>query len=196
MTAMAAASPRAKTIARTAAAVFGTKPEVDRYWADQRVSSVDVLSCLDSPQRGGTSYATIGVSEVALEKDGRELQVRAELVGACYSRFKKFPNVLATAAFLVINSRSFIAPGVIFPGVLSMYYAAVEMKHLLFLPPFLWDERLKASKVEERQIGWLLAIPVSEGEMQLASSRGVPALEELFEARQIDIFDLERPSVV
>jgi hypothetical protein len=129
-------------------------------------------------------------------KDEMELDVRAELVGACGSDVADFPNYLATAAFFIINSGRFVAPGIIFPGVLSMYQASATMEHFLFLPPFLWDQRLQTLHTEQTKVAWLLAIPISEGELRFAQSKGVPALEDLFEKHQIDIFDLHRPSVV
>lgn len=193
---MTKTSLESKIVAKAAAAAFGTAPSVDRYWDDHRKASVDIVSCLDSPCRGVTSYATVGVSCVALVKDGRNLGVRTELVGACGSRFAEFPNCLSTAAFCVINSGWLVAPGIIFPSVVAMYRPASPMKHFLFLPPFPWDGRLRTIAVGESQVAWLLAVPISDGEMRFAESTGVSALEELCERRQVDIFNLDRASVV
>jgi hypothetical protein len=185
-----------KAIARAAAAAFGTPPSVYCYWDDQHKASVDIVSCNDSPSSGVTSYATVGVSQIPLIKDGKDLGFRTELVGACGSQFADFGNCLSTAAFCVINSRWFVAPGVVFPDVISMYRTSGAMKHVLFLPPFLWDERLQTIQVENERVAWLLAIPISENELRLAESKGVPALEDVLEKEEIDIFDLDRASVV
>lgn len=189
-------SESSKRIAKAAAAAFGGSPTVNQYWDDGRSKSVAILSCTDSPCQGVTSYATIGVSEIPIMKDGKALNVRAELVGACGSHFTDFGNYLSTAAFCVINSRWFVAPGTIFPQVLSMYREGAAMKHFLFLPPFLWEDRLQTLRADNLTIAWLLAIPISDEELTFAENKGVPELEVLFEKHQIDIFDLERPSVI
>ncbi len=69
------------------------------------------------------------------------------------------------------------------------------MAHLLFVRPFLWDDRLKTIDVEARRVGWLQAVPISQAELETALARGVPALEAAFEHQQIDVFDIDRASV-
>lgn len=70
------------------------------------------------------------------------------------------------------------------------------MKHFLFVPPFLWEDELPTLEFEGRSIAWLLALPISDQERSFAESNGSDDLEDLFQQNQIDIFDLERPSVV
>ena len=188
-------SSDSKTIARTAAAAFGGTARVNRYWDDHHQHSVDVLSCTDAPLNGVNSYATIGLSDSLILKDGAPLDVRVEFVAACGAQTKDFERYLSTAAFCVINSRWFVAPGTIFPNVLRMYDASPTMDHLLFLPPFLWEGRLKSIALEAKTIAWLLAIPISESELRFAETFGLPELEGVFEKCQIDIFDFERAPV-
>jgi len=188
-------SPDNKAVARAAAEAFGGQPRVTRYWDDDRRRWVDVLECCGSPGPGVTSYGTIGLSDYPLMRDGEELGVYTELVGACHSDVPEFANCLSTAAFCVMNSGWLVAPGVIFPDVVAMYGVSATMKHLLFVPPFLW-ERLKTLDLGGKPVAWLLAVPISDGEMKLAETAGVAHLEELFEENQVDIFDIERLSVV
>jgi hypothetical protein len=125
------------------------------------------------------------------------LNVRTELVGACSSNAAVFGECLSTAAFCIIKSGWFVAPGVIFPDVVAQHKASRTMKHLLFVPPFLWEGKLETLTLEDgSEVDWLLAVPISDAEMAFAEKKGVPALEEIFEARQIDIFDLERASTL
>ena len=70
------------------------------------------------------------------------------------------------------------------------------MEHLLFIPPFLWEERLRSISLGQYEVGWLLAVPISEKEMQFAENQGLPALEQILESNNVDILDLERTSVV
>ena len=70
------------------------------------------------------------------------------------------------------------------------------MRHFLFLPPFLWETELKTSQFGGKTVSWLLAVPISDAERQFAENRGSDKLEDLFVERQIDVFNIERLSVV
>ena len=196
MGAVAEVSDSSKTVAKTAAAAFGGKPRVTRFWDDDHRNSVYILSCEDGPQRGVTAYSTVGLSDWPLYYGDEEYHTRLEMVGACGSSFERYDNAVATAAFNVINSGWFYYPGAICPDVLSLYVPSTTMKHFLFVPPFLWEDELPTMELEHRKIAWLLALPISDEEQSFAESNGSDELEELFQEHQIDIFDLERPSVV
>ena len=69
------------------------------------------------------------------------------------------------------------------------------MKHVMFSEPFLWDD-LSNIEQEDKVITWLMIVPISDAELQYLKEYGSDALETLFEEKNIDIFDLERKSVV
>ena len=69
------------------------------------------------------------------------------------------------------------------------------MKHILLTDPFLWDDA-KSFQHDNILIAWLMAVPISETELLYANNYGVGALEELFDEKDIDIFDLYREPVV
>ena len=69
------------------------------------------------------------------------------------------------------------------------------MKHFLLVPPFLWDG-FETLEVGGQAVAWLQAVPISDRERDLAEREGSDSLEDLFERQQIDVFDLDRPSVV
>ena len=142
------------------------------------------------------SYATVGLSEHDLIRDGTPFAARVEIVGACGASYKDFENALATASFCVITSKWFCAPGIIFPGLLDMYDLSNTMSDVYFASPFLWDSLERSTIVDGITIAWLLAIPVSKAETSHANEYGPNALEAIFEREQIDIFDLNRASVV
>lgn len=193
---MSVTSQQKELASHTASAMQVEKPPISRYWDENEKNSVYLLEAADRPQRGVTSYATIGLSDHPLMFKGREFGARVELVGACGSGFKGFANVLATAAFCVINSRWFFAPGIIFPDVVSMYKASDTLSDIYFAHPFLWDERLKSTSIGGRQVAWLLAVPVSKAETAFAQTYGPERLEALFEEKDIDIYNLNRASAV
>lgn len=194
--------PENKTLARTVARVFGGSPRVTRFWDDNHKSWVDILACSDH-RPGVTAFSTLGLSDHPLYKDGAEYPARLEIVGACVSKFaaactrrhQGFDNAISTAAFCIINSRWFCYPGAIFPDVVAMYKLSKTMKHLLFVPPFLWEDDLKTLDLGKKKVSFLLAAPISEAEYVFAQQKGSDLLEEVFERTNIDIFDLNRKSV-
>ncbi|WP_066064283.1 suppressor of fused domain protein [Neobacillus soli] len=183
-----------KYLAKAALNSFEGKPSAFKYWDDNNKSSVDILSCDDNNEHGVLSFSTIGLSDFSIGYEENKVPIRVELVGA--SDFDCFPNVLATCAFNIINSKFDCSFGSIFKDVVKMYLPESPMKHILFLSPILWKDKLKTIKFEKKQVAWLMAIPISEEEMNYADKNGVKALEELFEENQINVFDLERRSEI
>lgn len=189
-------SDTAKALANyTAAALRIEKPPIFHLWDDNHKSDIYVMEAADRPQKGVISYATIGLSEHPLIRNGAEFNARVELLGACGSAFPGFNRVLATLAFCIINSKWFCAPGVIFPDVMDMYGISVTMNDIYFANPFLWEGGFKSTKIADRATAWLLAVPVSKQETDFARRYGPAKLEELFAAKDIDIFNLNRASV-
>ncbi|MCP3940006.1 MAG: suppressor of fused domain protein [Desulfobacteraceae bacterium] len=185
-----------KIIAEVLVQAFEGKPTVRRFLDEKGKQYVDILTCSDRPEKGVSSYSTIGLSDTPLLKNGSEYPTRIEIIGVCGTAFSGFDNVLATTAFCIINSKWFCYPGAIFPNVLSMYDISSTMRHFIFVPPFLWEDKLKTITIGNKTIAWLLAVPISDEERQFAEEKGSDALENLFEEKQIDIYDLERASVV
>lgn len=185
-----------KQLASHIAGVFGGKPTVRRHWDEAENSYVDILSSADRPNETVTSYATLGLSDFPILKDGKDVGVRAEFVGACASRYPEFANMLGTAAYCVINSRWLVHPYAIFPDIVAMYRPTVSMRHLFFVPPFLlWNSEPQTLHLPSKVVAWLMAVPISEAEYRYAINEGPEALEEAFVRNQIGVFDLERNSV-
>ncbi len=193
---MANISEENKLVARKLASVFGGKPTVNRYWDEAEKSFVDLVSCIDQPCDGVSSYGTIGLSDYALIQDGKEFPVRLEIVGAAASGNEAFPNILTTAAFYIINNEWFCCPGAILKNAVDMYDQSLHMKHLLFVSPFLWGDGFTTLECESKSVAWLLAIPISESEREYAEQKGSDELENLFEEKQIDVFDLSREAAL
>lgn len=166
------------------------------YWDDDQKESIVLFKAVNSPQNGVDTYSTVGLSAFPLLREGKEIKVRTEIIGACGNNFKHFENIVATAAFCIINSKWFCAPGVIFPDIVSMYKASNTLSDLYFCPPFLWDDRLSGLTVEKKEIAWLLAIPISRTEADFASAFGPAELEKLFQKADLDIYDLNRVPVI
>lgn len=182
-----------KAIAQAVMHAFGGNPQITRFWDEPKIQSVDVLECIDRPEVGVSSFATIGLSDYPNRAEPGGKDIRVELLGACACETSGFDHVLSMAAFCVINTRRFCGPGVIFPNAIAMYDLSRTMKHLMFVRPFLWDDSLTMMELETKRVTWLLSVPISEAEYAFAKQHGSAALEEKFELQHIDIFDLHRP---
>lgn len=186
-----------KEIAKHIACVFKIiSPPIRRFWDDNRQSDVFILQASDSPQEGVISYATVSLSDHIVVHHGKPLSTRVELVLVCGSAFSNMDKVLATLAFNIINSKSFCAPGVIFQNALKMYDLSAAMSDIYFTYPFIWDNDLRSIQLMERTVAWLLAIPIAQKETEFAEKYGSAELEKLFAEKSIDIYDLNRASVV
>ena len=186
-----------KKIAKhTASAMDANVQGVSSYWDEAETSSVYIMRIDDRPQLGVSAYATIGLSDHPLFYNGVGFGTRAELVGACASNTSGFDEVLATLSFCVINSHWFCAPGRIFPDVVSMHGISSSLTDIYFASPFLWGDRLRSVEMDGRLVAWLQAVPISRKERDFADNCGSDKLEDLFVEANIDIYDINRPSVV
>ena len=185
-----------KVIAKTLATAFGVKPSVAKYWDDAHEASVDLLKCANPVETEVINYGTIGLSDRPLLQDGQEFPVRIEIIGAAYSQFDDFPNILASAAFYILRTGWFCSPGAVLRNAVESYRPDDAMKHLLFTSPTLWQDNLTTLTFEAKKVAWLMAVPISEAEKDYKDQHGADALEDLFEEHQIDVLDLTRKSVV
>lgn len=176
----------------------GAKPIVDRFADDDEDPNwVDVMRTAESPQPGVTSYATLGMSRFdngGLEVDGKPLRV--ELLAACQSEFTHIADGLASCALNVAKDKWQVTPGVVHPNVLDLYRPDIVLKHLFLVTPFLWGDGPADRKFDELIVTWLMAIPISDSEIDHVARYGPERLESLFEERQIDVFDINRDVVV
>jgi len=180
MTERAPVTAENREIARVVAETFGGQPEVFTWWDDGRTTSVDILSCVDSPGEGLTAYATLNLSNHPLREVENDLRV--ELLGACRSATALFPSLLSTCTFNVIEHGAVIGPGVVFPEVTALYDPALAMRHILFTPPFYWNDRPQTLTMPGRTVAWLLALPISDTEFEHVKTKGFRSLLDVMEA--------------
>ncbi|MCS3531161.1 hypothetical protein M2373_002576 [Chryseobacterium sp. JUb7] len=113
-----------------------------------------------------------------------------------YSAQDKVGNILSTSAFFCIKDQWKVSEGVVFEKLVEMYYPTSEMKHVYFTTPYLWEDKLEDFMVQNEEVHFLLAIPISELEFELFKQKGSDALETLLEENEIDIFDINRKSIL
>lgn len=191
---MSPISEAARIVARAAATAFGGEPRVDRFYDEPEPHSVDVLTCVDRPTPGFSTYSTVSLHAATNLLEGAD--IRVEVAGIAPRGVAEFPNVLATAAFRVIKDGWLCAPGVVFPALLSDYGLSSTMEHVLWAPPSPWEELSSVEIVDDLSVHWLLAIPISEAERSFLVDRGYDVLEALLAEHEAEYFDLERESLV
>lgn len=180
---------------KVADAFGGTSPsDVKRLYAPGGRDFSDVFRFDDYPVPGVSSYSTVGLSSHPLMDGSREFPGRVEFCGAARSSVSKFANILATAAFDVMDGE-FVFPDRIFRDVVSMYVPDSEMKHLVFMTPYLWGSNLRQFDADGRTVAWLQAVPISDGELEYARRHQVRGLLDLMEEREVDVTDFDRAPV-
>lgn len=187
-------SSAAKHLAKTAAAAFGGTPRVQRFYNQDESHSIDILISVETPFEPFTTYSTLGVYETPNMLDDND--VRVELAGVAGSTDDDYPNMLATAASFVQQEHWLAAPGVTFPGLVREYGLSEHLDHVLWVPPFPWDDLHRVEVSPELIVHWLLAVPIAESERRFLLDEGYPALEQLFEQRQVEYYDLQREPLV
>ncbi|MBQ3782945.1 MAG: suppressor of fused domain protein [Lachnospiraceae bacterium] len=183
-----------RIIAKKEFEVIGGKPQVFRYWDNDERKKIDILSSLDRPFRGVISYATIGLSECEINLSINDKSLRVELLGACDKNEMFFANVLATVAFEIMTKKK-CSYGDIIQNAVAEYSVDTEMKHVYLMNPFLW-KGFETLEFSDRSVAWLLIIPISEQEKDYATVNGWKSLEDKFDKFNIDIFDLNRKSII
>jgi antitoxin YqcF len=170
-----------------------------KFWDEDNKNQVEIMTALNCPQDNLVTYSTIGLSNYPLLHQGNETGIGVEIVGACAKRFEDFAAVISTLAFCIINSKWFCAPGVIFPAVVAAHGLSQTLSDIYFMPPFLWGDGFNEAKkitMDGKRLTWLQAVPISRAEANFAQDNGPLKLEELLEKNQVDIFNLQRSSVI
>jgi hypothetical protein len=186
-----------KFLAKYMHSAFGGNPNarVINYWNNDESLSIPILICPESPREGLTTYATVGLSDYPMYQDNEEFHVRLEIIGACCSEIKWFPNILATSAFYVIQNGWLYRPGSTIENVVNIYDSNTEMKYIYFTSPFLWQE-LETLQCKTKKVVWLLSVLISEAECNYLKCYGSDKFEDLLEECNVDVFDIARFSVL
>ncbi|MCZ4243596.1 suppressor of fused domain protein [Pedobacter punctiformis] len=181
-------------MAKFIAGAIGFEPQVYPYYDNDRTNQLDILKLTDPVDNNIGIYCTIGVSNYPNIVDGKNIPL--ELMLTAYKRFEKATNILSTCGFYIIKDRFECGLGGIFKRMIEFYYKGIEMKHIFFIEPFLWSEKLVQMDIENKEANFLLCIPISDKELEFKLEKGSAALEELLMKNQIDIYDLDRKCVI
>jgi hypothetical protein len=183
-----------RAVARVLAGAVGGKPTARRYYLDdERTRHVDIARFEDRPEPGVITYATLGLSDSVIPSQVVP-PLGVEVLGVC-DRAAAFHVVLAAIASRVMAEPGRCGPGSVFGRVVPAGLSHT-MRHVVLVPPFLWEPDLGSRVVDYKTVAWLLAVPISDAELQFQSDNGFDALEAAFAEKQIDIFNPNRASIV
>lgn len=186
-------------LAHAVAAAIGIDPQVYAYYDDNRENSLHILNCIDPLDAKNKIYCTIGLSDYPNEiemNNGSLKNVPIELIMAGNNSGSKWANILSSAGFFVTKNKWTCQPGSVFKNVIDLYHENTHLKHLLFVEPLMWQEKLEQMKLATKKVYFLLLIPISDTECKYREKHGFEALEKLFMEKEINITDLHRPSIL
>lgn len=174
---------------------LGKLTNVIEYHDDRNIKKINILLVENSLGEGVKACATIGLNKTDLGMSVEDKRLRVELLAAAYQNDNNLcQNILSTTAFEVMD-RGECKPEYIAKNIVSMYKKDTDMKHVLLVDPFLWED-IGTLDIEGLIITWLLVVPISQAELDYSTENGTDALLDLFEEKQIDIYDINRKSVL
>ncbi len=183
-----------KALARYLRDVMQAAPVITKYWDDARASDIDIMIVRDAPADAVTTYASLGLSDTSTGLTIGDKVLGVEILLPMASACAHAANMIATCGFSIKKGEITPTPGAIIPRVLELYGDGRHMKHAMLIAPFVWD--LETQTFPDKAVAWLQVLPISDAERDHALANGPEALEDLFEDRQIDVFDIDRSSVL
>ncbi|WP_336703638.1 suppressor of fused domain protein [Chryseobacterium indologenes] len=187
-----------KNLANYITNIVGINKIIDRHYDKEKKNFIDIFTCDDPLYPRIKICGTIGISDHPnkIEMNNNSFKdIPIELLIGGYREFKMLSNILSTAGFYINNGWE-CQSGSVFMRIVEMYFETSEMKHIMFTSPFLWEDKLQPLKLETKTVYWLLCIPISDKELEYKMENGTSALEDIFQEKDIDIFDINRKSVI
>lgn len=193
------ASEENKKLSNYITNIVGINKMIDRHYDKEKKNLIDIFTCDDPLYPRIKICGTIGVSDHPNKiemNDNSFKDIPIELLICGYTESKMLSNILSTAGFYITNNGWECQPGSVFMRIIEIYFETSEMKHIMFISPFLWEDKLKPLKLETKTVHWLLCIPISDKELEYKIENGASALEDMFQEKDIDIFDINRKSAI
>jgi hypothetical protein len=186
-------------LARAIAGAIGFNPNVYTHHDDDNLNSIDILECTDPLDKENRFFCTIGLSDIPVKILKEEQNFGIEILIVAKEKNEFASKLLSSCSFFIGKNNWEARPGAVFNNVISLYDKNIEMKHIYFTEPFLWQDKLEqiSSKIEEKNILFLLAVPISDSELLYKDKNGDEKFEKLlFSTNDIDLFNFNRKSVM
>jgi hypothetical protein len=190
-------TPHRKAVAQHTLKMFKGDPVVYAYHDEAEQRSISAITTSDTIETGIKSVGTIGLSEIPLmDNKGDEFVTRVELCSAVPYTFEYWENIVVSAAFSIEQRRCPIRPGAVLENAVREFYPDLDMPHLYFSVPFLWnDEHFEELVFNTLRINWLQCFAIHESEMEFVAKEGFEAFEDRLVEEEVDIFDMARSPI-
>lgn len=186
-----------KAIAKHLESVFGNRPRIIVHRpAEDDPFYIGVAHATDYPSPGLVTLSTVGVSNHPLiQDDGTEFpHTRVEFIASCEAgQENDLAEALFLAASFVGKARGFACPGIFLHGLIGRFRPGTAVPHALLTTPFAYEGLDAVKEFAGRRVSWLLVQAVSSEEIDYAQANSTGALEDVFEARDMDWTSLDRP---
>lgn len=184
-----------KQVAKHALRFIGGTPKVYAYYNDNKSKTVDIATFYNGYLRGKITTSTLGFSsrDTGLVVD--EHPLRVELMAAADKEYDgDIQHILSSAAFEIMDGIP-IGHGMIVDNIIQWYIPNSQMKHCLFVTPQYWSKYTSYFD-NSTYVAWLCLIPISDVERMYIKRHGFDAFDKIMERRNINIFDLNRSTIV
>lgn len=190
---MSTPPPFERDLGRAIRAAFGAETKVVRFGDDNGIDDCFIVSGANCPVEGVTSYGSVGLCRTTQRAGTADVKV--EIVAACASGTPHIDNLVASCVFESVKNGANIVYGAHISDIIVQYGVTRTLRHVTFVAPFLW-RGLNKLDVNGQAVLCLLMLPISDAEKNYLESHGIDALEAIFNDQQIDIYDINRASVV
>ena len=169
----------------------GDTVRVHRHYDEGEQNAVAIFT---SENEEGIVAATVGLMDY--DQSHREgVTIPTEILVDARGRRDYVANVAATIAFFVMKDKWKVAPDVTFAEIIGMYAPDLAVRHVLFVPPFQWPDGMTRVVLRDRTIYPLLAVPITDGELELVRREGADALTDRWVRESTDVLDWSRAGV-
>jgi len=168
-----------KQIAKHIIPIVGIDPTMKKYWDNTRENHINIFKVDDPINSDINFYGTIGLSANNVIIRGVEQKFGLELLIGGNKKHTEIPNILATCSFYILKDKWECKPDTVFERMVEMYYEDKAMQHIYFTDPFVWQDKLKPLQLEDKKVVWLLAVPISDNELNFKVKNGNEAFEQL-----------------
>lgn len=183
-----------KSVFKALSSVVGPVDKVTHYFDDSEENTVDIASFVDLPEAGLITYSTVTMHVLGNEMDGRNIPI--ELMVIARAGDSAIVDVLIEAAFAVGKAGWLAVRGVVFPDFVSSYFPDTTTPHLMWMEPFVWPELAPLGVGGVGDVSFLMGLPLTQAEVDLAHVSGFDALESALETGDVPYTDLWRRSTV
>lgn len=182
-----------RVIAQHSLSFIGGTPKTLTYHSNSGNKRIDIIINSNVGFRNTEVVSTLGLYRANLSMVAGNLPLRLELITMCDVDDESWRNILASAAFEIMDF-PFFKYGMVVQNVVGAY-KNTNLKHAFLTSPVFWD-KYQSLVTSNCIVAWLMPVPVSDSERRFILKNGPDAFETLLEEQNANISDLNRKPLV